>query len=145
MLKSQGAESKCTYGITLPEGYLQVARWGQRRCLCIWCYTWSSLGMSSPMSTRVTHRLHNTCRLHVICRLRHCSFSVPTKETKPVYSHLGTHAASVVNSPELKIATVDLRVYRAFLCCAPADGTVCHRLIRSAFNDHRLFARTPGN
>ena len=48
MLKSQGANSKCIYGVTLPGEYLQVARRWQRRCLCIWCYTWSSLGTSSP-------------------------------------------------------------------------------------------------
>ena len=32
--------------------------------------------------------------------------SVPTKETMPVYAHLGTHATSAVKSPKFKIVTV---------------------------------------
>ena len=95
VLKSQGAKRKCTYGVTLPREYLQVARWWQRQCLCIQCYTmWSSLGTSSPTSTCVAHRL------------RCSNFSVPTKETIQVYSHLGTHATPAVDSPRLKIVTI---------------------------------------
>ena len=106
MLKSQGARSKCTYGVTLPGEYLQVVRRWQRWCLCIRCYTWNSLGTSSPTSTHVTCQLRITRRLHVICWLRHRNFSIPTKETIPVYSHLGTHATSAVVSPKWKIVTV---------------------------------------
>ena len=106
MLKSPGAKSKCTYGVTLPGEYLQVARRWQWRCLCIRCYTWNSLGMSSPTSTHVTHQLCITRRLSVICRLRHRNFSVPTKEAIPVYAHLGTHATSAMDSPKWKIVTM---------------------------------------
>ena len=95
VLKSQGAKCRCTYGVTLPREYLQVARWWQRRCLCICCYTtWSSLRVSTTTPTCVT------------CRLRRSSFSVPTKETIQVYSHLGTHAMPAVNSPRLEIITI---------------------------------------
>ena len=95
MLKSQGAKCRCTYGVILPREYLQVARWWQRRCLCICCYTtWSSLRVSTTTPTCVTYRL---------CR---SSFSVPTKETIQVYSHLGTHATPAVNSPRLEIVTI---------------------------------------
>ena len=95
VLKSQGAKCKCTYGVTLPGEYLQVARRWQRRCLCIWCYTTcSSLGTSSPISTCATYRLH------------HSSFRIPTKETIQVYSHLGTHATPAVDSSRLKIVTI---------------------------------------
>ena len=105
-VKTTRNKEQCVYGVTLPGEYLQVARRWQRRCLCIWCYTWNSLGTSSPTSTRVTHRLRITRRLRVICRLRHRNFSVPTKETIPVYTHLGTHATSAVDSPKWKIVTM---------------------------------------
>ena len=95
MLRSQGAKCKCAYGVTLPGEYLQVARWWQRQCLCIRCYTaWSSLGTSSPTSTCVAHRL------------RCSSFSIPTKETIQVYPHLGTHETPAVDSPRLKTVTI---------------------------------------
>ena len=68
--------------------------------------------MSSPTSTRVTRRL---C---VICRLRHHSFSIPTKETIPVYSHLGTHAMSVVNFSKLEIGTM------TYECTEPSSVTL---------------------
>ena len=58
--------------------------------------------MSSSTSTRVTRQLRHS----ITHRARHNSFSIPTKETTPVYSHLGTHATSVVNSPKLKIFPV---------------------------------------
>ena len=118
MLKSQGAKRNCTYGVTLPGEYLQVARRWQRRCLCIRCYTWSSLGTSSPTSTRVTHRLRITRRLRVTRRLRYRSFSIPTKETIQVYSHLGTHATSVVHSPKLKIVTM------TYECTEPSSAAL---------------------
>ena len=95
MLRSQGVKCKCAYGVTLPGEYLQVARWWQRWCLCIWCYTtWSSLGTSSPTSTCVAHRL------------RRSSFSIPTKETIQVYPHLGTQAMPAVDSSRLKTVTI---------------------------------------
>ena len=95
MLRSQGAKCKCTYGVTLPGEYLQVVRWWQRRCLCIRCNTsWSSFRASTTTPTCVTHRLHCS------------SFSIPTKETIQVYSHLGTHATPAVDSPKLKIVTI---------------------------------------
>ena len=118
MLESQGANSKCTYGVTLPGKYLQVARRWQRRCLCIWCYTWNSLGTSSPTSTRVPRQLCITRRLRVICRLRHRNFSVPTKETIPVYAHPGTHATSAVDSPKLKIVTM------TYKCTEPSSAVL---------------------
>ena len=31
VLKSPGVKRQCTYGITIPKEYLQVARWWQRR------------------------------------------------------------------------------------------------------------------
>ena len=93
VLKSQGVKCRCTYGVTLPRGYLQVVRWWQRRCLCIQC-SWSSFRPSTTTSTCVDYRLH--------C----CNFSVPTKKTIQVYSHLGTHATPAVNSSKLKIVTV---------------------------------------
>ena len=140
VLKSQGAKCKCTYGVTLPGEYLQVARRWQRRCSRIQCYTWSSLGTSSPTSTCVTRQLRITRRLRVTCRLRHRSFSIPTKETIPVYSHLGTHAMSAVDSPKIKDSYYNLRVFRNFLWYTPADGTVRH-----LFTYHRLFMRTTEN
>ena len=95
MLKSQGAKCRCTYGVTLPGEYLQVVRWWQRWCLCIWYYTtWSSLKVSTTTPTCVTYQL------------RRSSFSIPTKETIQVYSHLGTHAMPAVNSPRLEIVTI---------------------------------------
>ena len=118
MLKSQGTKSKCTYGVTLPGEYLQVARRRQRRCLCIRCYMWNSLGTSSPTSTRVTRRLCITRRLCVICRLRHRNFSIPTKETIPVYAHLGTHATSAVDSPKWKIVTM------TYECTEPSSAAL---------------------
>ena len=51
-------------------------------------------GMSTTTPTCVDYRLH--------CR----NFSVPTKETIQVYSHLGTHATLAVNSSKLEIVTV---------------------------------------
>ena len=95
VLKSQGVQCQCTYSVTLPRGYLQVARWWQRRCLHIRCSTlWSSFQASTTTPTCVDYRLH--------CR----NFSVPTKETIQVYSHLGTHATPAVNSSKLEIVTV---------------------------------------
>ena len=105
VLKSQGVKCTCTYGITIPREYLQVARRWQRRCLRVRCYTWSSLGTGSPPTTHVAHRLRITRRLRAICRLRHRNFSIPTKETIPVYAHLGTHATSAVDFPKWKIVT----------------------------------------
>ena len=76
VLKSQGAKCRCTYGVTLPGEYLQIARWWQQWCLCIWCYTtMSCLRASSPTSTCVTHRLH--CSSFTIPR---DSFTIPTKK-----------------------------------------------------------------
>ena len=118
MLKSQGAKSKCTYGVTLPGEYLQVARRWQWRCLCIRCYMWNNLGMSSPTSTHVTHRLRITRRLRVICRLRHRNFTVPTKEIIPVYAHLGTHATSAMDSPKWKIVTM------TYECTEPSSAVL---------------------
>ena len=106
VLKPQGTRSKCTYGVALSGEYLQVVRRWQGRCLCIWCYLWSSLGTSSPPTARVTRRLRITHRLRVICWLCHRSFSIPTKETIPVYAHLGTHATSAEDFPNLKIVTI---------------------------------------
>ena len=54
VLKSQGVKCRCTYGVTLPREYLQVAGWWQRWCLRIRC-SWSSL----RPGTRHTH----LCRL----------------------------------------------------------------------------------
>ena len=95
VLKSQGAKCRCTYGVILPGEYLQVARWWQRRCLGIRCSTTcSSLRASTPTPTCVTYQL------------RRSSFTIPTKETIQVYSHLGTHATPAMDSPRLKIVTV---------------------------------------
>ena len=63
------------------------------------------LGRAPPPTTHVTHRLRITRRLRAICRLRHRNFSIPTKETIPVYAHLGTHATSAVDFPKWKIVT----------------------------------------
>ena len=35
VLKSQEVKCRCTYGVTLPRGYLQVAGWWERCCLHI--------------------------------------------------------------------------------------------------------------
>ena len=95
MLKSQGAKCRCTHGVTLPGEYLQVSRWWQRWCLGIRCSTtWSSLRASTPTPARVTHRLD--------CG----SFTIPTKKTIEVYSHIGTHARPAVDPPRLKIVTI---------------------------------------
>ena len=79
VLKSQEVKCRCTYGVTLPRGYLQVVGWWQRWCLCIRC-SWSSFQLSTTTPTCVDYRLH--------CR----NFSVSTKETIQVYLPLGTHA-----------------------------------------------------
>ena len=106
-LKSQGVKGKCTYAVTLPKGYSQVARWWQGWCLCVQCITpWGSLRPSSSTPTRVDHRLHCS------------SFGIPTKETIPVYSHLGTHVTSVVNSSRLKILPV------TYECSDPDSDTL---------------------
>ena len=95
VLKSQGVKCRCTYGVTLLREYLQVVRWWQRRCLHIRCNTsWSSFRASTTTPTCVAYQLH------------HSSFSIPTKETIQVYSHLGTHATPTVNSPKLEIVAV---------------------------------------
>ena len=95
VLKSQGVKCRCTYGVILPGEYLQVVRWWQRRCLSIWCDTsWSSFQVSTTTPTCATYRLHCS------------SFSIPTKETIQVYSHLGTHAMPTVSSLKLEIVTV---------------------------------------
>ena len=93
VLKSQEVKCRCTYGVTLPREYLQVVGWWQRWSLRIRC-SWSSLRPSTTTPTYINYRLH--------C----CNFSVPTKETIQVYSHLGTHATPVVKSSKLKIVTV---------------------------------------
>ena len=93
VLKSQGVKCKCTYGVTIPREYLQVARWWQRWCLRIRCSR-SSFWSGTTTSTCVHYRLH--------CRY----ISVPTKEAIQVYSHLGTHATPTVKSSKLKIVTV---------------------------------------
>ena len=120
-LKSQGVKCRCTYGVTLPRGYLQVARWWQRQCLCIWCNTsWSSFRASTTTPTCITYR--------------HCrSFSVPTKETIQVYSHLGTHATPAVNSSKIRNSYCDLRVFRAFLRHTATDCSVCYLPVRACF------------
>ena len=100
---------RCTCGVTLPMGYLQVAGWWQRWCFCIWhCASWDSLWPGSPTSTRVTHRRRITRQLRrsITCRARCSSFSVPTKETMQVYSHPGTYATPAVKSSKFKIVTV---------------------------------------
>ena len=60
VLKSQGVKCKCTYGVTIPREYLQVARWWQRWCLRIRC-SWSSFWPGTTAPTCVHYRLH--CRL----------------------------------------------------------------------------------
>ena len=107
VLKSQGVKCRCTYGDTLPRGYLQVAWWWQRWCIRIRYDTlWGGLQPGSPTSTRVNHRLHCS------------SFGVPAKTTIPVYSHLGTHATSVVNSPRSKIITM------TYECTEPSSAAL---------------------
>ena len=102
VLKSQAVKCRCTYGVTPPREYLQVARWWKRRCLSIWCNTlWSSLRASTPTPTCITYQLHRSS--FTIFR---GSFTIPTKETIQVYSHLGTHATPTVNSPRLEIVTI---------------------------------------
>ena len=107
VLKQQGVRCRCTYGVTLPRGYLQLARWWQGWCLRIQYDTpWGSLWPSSPTPTRVDHRLH-------------CGGSgVPTKETIPVYSHMGTPVTSVVNSSKLEIFPV------TYECSDPDSDTL---------------------
>ena len=127
VLKSQGVKCRCTYGVTLPREYLQVARWWQRWCFCIRCYTtWSSLGTSSPTSTCAdfTYRLRHS----ILHRARHSNFSVPTKETIQVYSHLGTHATPAVNSSKLKIVTMTYECSEPSSDTLPANCSVCHLL-----------------
>ena len=119
MLKSQGVKCRCTHGVTLPRGYLQVARWWQRQCFHIRrCASWGSLWPGSSTSTSITRRLRITHQLRVICRFRHRNFSVPTKETIPVYAHLGTHAMSAVDSPKGKIVIV------TYECTEPPSATL---------------------
>ena len=48
-------------------------------------------------------------------RLYFSSSSIPVKEIIPVYSHLGTHAMSVVNSSGSKIVTVTYERTEAFI------------------------------
>ena len=115
VLKSQGVKCRCTCGVTLPRGYLQVAGWWQRWCLRIrHCASWGSLQPGSSTSTSITRRLHRS----ILHRLRHRNFSVPTKETIPVYSHLGTHATPAVKSSKLKIVTV------TYECTEPPSATL---------------------
>ena len=95
VLKSQGAKCECVHGVTSLGEYLQVARWWQRQFLGIrHNASWGSLRPSSPAPTHVAHRLHCS------------SFSIPTKETIQVYSHLSTRATPAVDTPKLKIVTV---------------------------------------
>ena len=134
VLKSQEVKCRCTYGDTLPRGYLQVAWWWQRWCIRIRYNTsWGSLRPGSSTSTCVNHRLHCS------------SFGVPAKTIIPVYSHLGTHATSVVNSPKSKIITMTYECTEPSSAALSANGTVCHLFIRSTLGDHRLFTRTTGN
>ena len=103
VLKSQGVKCRCTCGVTLPRGYLQVAGWWQRWCLCIrHCASWGSLQPGSSTSTSITRQLHRG----IFHRLNHRNFSVPTKETMQVYSHPGTHATPAVKSSKFKTVTV---------------------------------------
>ena len=93
VLKSQGVKCNCTYPVTIPREYLQVARWWQSWCLHIRCSR-SSFRLGTTAPTCVHYRLH--------CRY----IGVPTKETMQVYSHLGTHATPTVKSSKFKIVTV---------------------------------------
>ena len=93
VLKSPGVKCQCTYGVTIPREYLQVARWWQRWCLCIWCSR-SSFWLGTTTPTCIHYQLH--------CRY----IGVPTKETMQVYSHLGTHATPAVKSSKFRIVTV---------------------------------------
>ena len=93
MLKSPRVKCQCTYDVTVPREYLQVARWWQRWCLRIRCLR-SSFWPGTTASTCIHYRLH--------CRY----IGVPTKETMQVYSHLGTHATPAVKSSKFKIVTV---------------------------------------
>ena len=133
MLKSQGVKCRCTYGVTLPREYLQVARWWQRWCLRIRCNTsWSSFRASTTTPTCVTHWLHCS------------SFSIPTKETIQVYSHLGTHATLTANSSKIRNSYCDLRVFGGFLRYTAVNCSVCYLPVRACFCNW-LFARTTGN
>ena len=85
VLKSPGVKCQCTYGVTLPREYLQVAGWWQRWRLRDRC-SWNNLRPGTTASTYIHYRLHYGC------------FGVPAKETLKVYSHLGTPATSVVKS-----------------------------------------------
>ena len=133
VLKSQGVKCRCTYGVTLPRGYLQVVRWWQRWCLRICCNTsWSNFQPSTTTPTCVVYRLH--------C----CSFSVPTKEIMQVYLHLGTHATPAVNASKIRNSYCDLRVFGAFLRHTAVNCSVGYLPLRACFCNH-LFARTTGN
>ena len=131
VLKSQGVKCKCTCGVTLPRGYLQVVGWWQRWCLRIRC-SWSSFRPSTTTPTCVDYRLH--------CR----NFGVPTKETMQVYSHLGTHAITSCELFKIKNNYCDLRVFGAFLRCAAANCSISDLPLRVCVND-RLFVRMPGS
>ena len=133
VLKSQGVKCRCTYGVTLPREYLQVTRWWQRRCLRIRCNTsWGSFRASTTTPTSIAYRLH--------CR----GFSIPTKETIPVYSHLGTHATPAANSSKIRNSYCDLRVFGGFLRYTAADCSVCYLPVHACFCN-RLFVRTTEN
>ena len=93
---------RCTYGVTLPREYLQVAGWWQRWCLRIQC-SWSSLWPGTTTPTYIHYQLH--------CRY----IGVPTKEPMQVYSHLGTHGTSAVKSSKFKTVTV------AYECSEPSS------------------------
>ena len=54
VLKLQEMKCRCTYGVTLPREYLQVAGWWQRWCLRIRC-SWSSLRPSTTTPTSVDY------------------------------------------------------------------------------------------
>ena len=89
------------------EDTYKVAWWWQRWFIRIrYDTSWGSLWPDSSTSTHVDHRLH--------CG----SFGVPTKTVIPVYSHLGTHATSVVNSPKSKIITM------TYECTEPSSAAL---------------------
>ena len=77
--------------------------------------------MSTPTPTCVTYRLHRG------------SFTIPTKETIEVYSHIGTHATPAVDSPRLKTITVTYEFSRAssdtlpliavYVTCSPGSAS----------------------
>ena len=130
VLKSQEVKCRCTYGVTLPTEYLQVAGWWQRWCLRIWCL-WNSFRPSTTTPTCGDHRLH--------C----CNFGVPTKETMQV-----TPRYTCNTSPEIfkiKNSYCDLRVFGAFLRCAAANHSVSNLPLRCVCVYDRLFMGTTGN